>query len=185
VVKPTSFVAGQRGQWRIDAVRAVSGGGLKLAPYLAVTDGSQTPPLSQVSWTLRGTTSSVRYASRLEAEQLSTIQPPLGRNTARLAALIPIRKSEKWWSLAQDERLGIFQDSVHIGIGIEYLPAIARRLYHGRDLGEPFDFLTWFEFSEEASPQFDTLLDRLRGTAEWEYVDREVEVRLRLREPDY
>src|SRR2546428_7160638 len=28
-----------------------------------------------------------------------------------------------------------------------YLPAIARRLYHCRDLGEPFDFLTWFEYA--------------------------------------
>jgi hypothetical protein len=182
VATATSFVAGHTGQWKIDTVRAVSGRGLEFAPYLAVTDGVETPLFSQVTWTLRGTTSSVRYTSRLEAELLSPIQPPLGRNTACLAALIPIRKSERWWSLAQDERLGIIQASLHIGIGIEYLPAIARRLYHSRDLGESFDFLTWFEFSEGASSQFDILLNRLRGTKEWEYVDREVEVRLRLRE---
>jgi hypothetical protein len=27
---------------------------------------------------------------------------------------------------------------------MKYMAAVARRLYHARDLGEPFDFLTWF-----------------------------------------
>ncbi len=152
---------------------------------MTVADAHEPCLSSQVTWTLRGTASSARYTNRLETERLSTIQPPLGRNTARMAVLIPIRKSESWWSLAQDERLGVIQASAHVGIGMDYLPAIARRLYHSRDLGEPFDFLTWFEFSEDASPQFDTLLDRLRATEEWQYVEREVEIRLRMREPGY
>ena len=32
---------------------------------------------------------------------------------------------------------------------------MARRLRHGRDLGEPFDFLTWFEFDPEHAKAFD------------------------------
>ncbi len=55
----------------------------------------------------------------------------------------PIRKSEAWWSLPQDERRANFEErSRHIATGLKYLPAVARRLLHSRDLGEPFDFLT-------------------------------------------
>ena len=43
----------------------------------------------------------------------------------------------------------------HIATGLEYLPAVARRLHHGRDLGEPFDFLTWFEFAPEHAAAFE------------------------------
>ncbi len=32
---------------------------------------------------------------------------------------------------------------------MRYLLAVARRLYHCRDLGEPFDFLTWFEYAPQ------------------------------------
>jgi hypothetical protein len=62
---------------------------------------------------------------------------------------------------------------------MKYLPAIARRLHHCRDLGtpEPFDFLTWFEFAPEAQSAFDELLAALRATEEWKYIDREVELR--------
>ena len=98
---------------------------------------------------------------------------------ATLAALIPITKSAAWWSLAQDERREILEDrSRHIAIGLEYLPAVARRLHHGRDLGEDFDFLTWFEFPQSAVADFDELLRRLRATEEWTYVEREVDIRV-------
>jgi hypothetical protein len=59
-----------------------------------------------------------------------------------------------------------------------YLPRIARRLYHARELGEAFDFLTWFEFAPEHAEAFDELVEILRSRAEWGYVEREVEVRL-------
>ena len=110
-------------------------------------------------------------------------QPPLNRPTADRAALIPIRKTPSWWALAQDERRNIMTAGGHITpIGTAALPAVARRLHHCRELGTveepPFDFLTWFEYSAEDEPVFDTLLANLRATPEWEYVDREVEVRL-------
>lgn len=93
--------------------------------------------------------------------------------------MLPIRKSDAWWDLPQDERRIILEDrSHHIRIGLDYLPAIARRLYHCRDLGEPFDFVTWFEFAPAASTAFEELLGRLRATEEWSYVQREVDVRL-------
>lgn len=108
-------------------------------------------------------------------------QPSLGRTHATCAALIPLRKSAAWWGLTQDERRLILEDrSAHIATGLRYLPAIARRLYHCRDLSEqePFDFLTWFEFAPADAPAFDALLAALRATEEWTYVDREVEIRL-------
>ena len=78
-------------------------------------------------------------------------------------------------------KLRIFEErSHHTQIGMEYLPAIARRLHHCRDLGgiEPFDFLTWFEFAKADSAAFDDLVAALRATDEWKYVERESEIRV-------
>jgi hypothetical protein len=63
---------------------------------------------------------------------------------------------------------------------MNYLPAVARRLHHCRDLGpdEPFDFLTWFEYAPSDSAAFEELVQALRASPEWEYVDREVDIRL-------
>lgn len=108
-------------------------------------------------------------------------QPPLGRPFARLAALILIQKSDAWWRLPQDERRAIFEEqSEHVRTGMMFLPAIARRLHHCRDLGpsEPFDFLTWFEYAAADANAFDDLLFRLRKTVEWSYVTREIDIRL-------
>jgi hypothetical protein len=55
---------------------------------------------------------------------------------------------------------------------------IARQLYHGRDLGEPFDFLAWFEYAPEHIALFEDLVGMLRATEEWTYVEREVDVRV-------
>lgn len=149
---------------------------LAAAPRLAI-NGSQADDAGL--WTLRGTTSNQRYTTRAEANALTQRQQGLGRPAATRAALIPIRKTQDWWVLAQDERRTILEDtSRHIAIGMEYLPGIARRLHHGRELGEPFDFLTWFEFSPDDEPAFDKLLARLRASAEWTYVDREIDLRL-------
>jgi len=136
---------------------------------------------AQASWQLRGVVSNERYVTEEERVGLVARQAPLGRASASHAVLIPIRKSAKWWSLAQDQRRAIIEeDSRHIAIGMEYLPAVARRLHHCRDLpGEqPFDFLTWFEFAPDQESAFDELLHRLRSTHEWDYVDRELELRL-------
>jgi chlorite dismutase len=104
-------------------------------------------------------TSHARYVERPEKVQLDASSPVLDRAEASYAALIPIKKSAEWWALPQDERRDIFEArSHHIADSMKYLPRIARRLYHSRDLGEPFDFLTWFEFAPEHSQAFDDLL---------------------------
>ena len=84
-------------------------------------------------------------------------------------------------SRADREDLGraiLEERSRHIATGLRYLPAVARRLHHARELGEPFDFLTWFEYAPAAADEFEELVASLRGTEEWSYVDREVDIRL-------
>lgn len=123
--------------------------------------------------------SSERYVRRTERSALVARQLPLGRSEATCAALIPITKSPTWWDLPQDERRAIFEERAHhIMTGLAYLPAIARRLYHSRELAEPFDFLTWFEYAPASSDRFEELVTKLRKTAEWTYVEREIDIRL-------
>jgi hypothetical protein len=175
-----SFAGGEYGSWRVEESRAVSGAPLAQVNRVdVVADGG--PVAASSSWCLRGITSNDRYVTRTEKAALLASQPGLGRPEATRAALIPIRKSDTWWALTQDERRAIFEEqSAHIRIGMKYIPAVARRLHHCRDLGgsEPFDFLTWFEYSSAHAEAFDALLEELRGSAEWRYVDREVDIRL-------
>ena len=178
-----SFVGGNIGCWRIIRSIGVTGAPLSEATRLDVLANTEIKPRLATGWALRGITSNERYVTREEKNQLAVVQQGLGRPEARCAALIPIRKNAAWWTLTQDERRHIFEErSRHNGIGMQYLPAIARRLHHCRDLSgdEPFDFLTWFEFAPEHELEFDRLLDALRATEEWTYVEREAEVRLIL-----
>jgi chlorite dismutase len=174
-----AFAAVASGTWRIDRMEAVLGDGLPTAERLAVIEGKAAAVPTAASWVLRGATSNTRYTNRSELEALVARQEGLARPQATRAALIPIRKTEAWWALAQDERRALFEErSRHIAIGLEYLPAVARRLHHSRELGEPFDFLTWFEYAPEHADAFDELVRRLRETEEWRYVDREIDIRL-------
>jgi hypothetical protein len=174
-----TFAAGETGPWRIVRNEAVSGEGLNKASCLAMHEGGADN--APAVWRLSGVTSNTRYTTRAETDALGARQEGLGRRQANCAALIPIRKSAAWWDLAQDERRAIVEErSRHIAIGLDYLPAVARRLHHCRDLGaaEPFDFLTWFEYSPDDEAAFEALLTELRATEEWRFVEREVDVRV-------
>jgi chlorite dismutase len=173
-----TFVGGGSGPWRIVRNEPVRGEGLPTASQLEVVERGRPPG---GTWTLRGVVSYERYVNTSEQSELRERSPALGRPTATNAALIPIRKSDSWWALPQDERRAIFEErSRHIATGLRYVPAIARRLHHGRDLGEPFDFLTWFEYAPADATAFEDLVGMLRETEEWRYVVREVDVRLLL-----
>lgn len=173
------FIAGDTGPWRITDIRQVIGDSLPAADRLEMTSDQ---PGENSRWILRGVTSNERYVTREEKKLLAEKQQALGRDHATCAALIPIKKSAAWWALTQDERRQIFEEqSRHTHIGLEYLPAVARRLHHCRDLSfdEPFDFLTWFEFAPNDEAAFDRLVGELRTSPEWQYVEREVDIRLR------
>jgi chlorite dismutase len=178
----TVFAAAERGSWRIASCTAVIGDALASAPMLSVAQTaavSSAPPDALPRWSLAGVASHVRYVERPEKTALTRIQAGLGRPEASCAAMIPIRKSQAWWDLTQEERRAVFEaQSHHIAKSLKYLPAIARQLYHARDLGQPFDFITWFEFAPEHAAQFDDLVAMLRATPEWAYVTREVDLRL-------
>src|SRR5262249_5067457 len=125
-------------------------------------------------------TSNDRYVTRNEKERLVRKQAALGRRGANHLALLPIRKSAKWWALTQDERRAGFEgEAKHCAIGLKYPPGIARRLPHCRNLGEsePFDFLTLFDFAKTDAKAFDEMLAELRATEEWKFVEREVDIR--------
>ncbi len=175
ILQPTVFVAGAQGSWSIERVVPVAGEALAVAPRLAVHEGESQ--VAAGAWSLRGIAGHVRYVERREKTALDPVSPPLGRSEATCAVLIPIRKSPQWWALTQDERREIFEArSHHIADSMPYLPRIARRLYQARELSQPFDFLTWFEFAPEHTQAFDDLLGMLRSREEWTFVEREVEV---------
>lgn len=173
-----SFSGGTQGEWVVTRQGTYRGQGLATVKRVAVRQGAEAGP-SGALWTLTGVVSNVRYATAAELKALAARQEGLGRPEAKCAALIPIKKSQRWWNLAQDERRRIFEEtSHHNAIGMEYLPAIARRLHHCRDLGGEFDFLTWFEYAPNHAEAFEELVARLRKSPEWEYVEREVDLRL-------
>ena len=176
------FIASRTGPWIIERSTSICGDPLPWAPRLAVAADS-APDLPEAGpWSLRGITSNERYVTRAEKIALAARQEGLSRVQATHAALIPIRKNAAWWAMTQDERRHILEEqSQHIAIGLKYLPAIARRLHHCRDLGssEPFDFITWFEFAPADTGAFNELLAALRASPEWQYVDREVDIRLK------
>ena len=174
-----SFIGGTEGPWRVTSCEAVIGASLETVQKLNVVNAPSSSLAVRGAWVLQGFTSNVRYAERHEINQLRAKQEGLGRPTSSCAALIPIKKSAEWWTMSQEERRAIFEaQSHHTEIGLAYLPQIARQLHHSRDLGEPFDFLTWFEFAPEHTPAFNKLLVQLRASKEWAYVEREVDIRL-------
>jgi len=176
-----AFVGGKAGGWSVVEAKAVVGDALPVVERLDIVNAAVATLPDGGKWVLRGVTSNERYLTRSEKEQLVKKQAALGRPEAILSALIPIRKNAKWWSLTQEERRAIFEESSnHIKIGLKYLPAVARRLHHCRDLGEsePFDFLTLFDYAKTDATAFDDLVAALRATEEWKFVEREVDIRL-------
>jgi chlorite dismutase len=174
-----SFVGGAAGRWQVTSMAAVMGTPLETVSLIDMREEDVSTLSTGAAWVLRGVTSYERYVNRAEQQSLIAAQPPLDRPEATCAALIPVKKSARWWALPQDERRTIFEESSHhIQTGLQYLPAIARRLHHCYELGEPFDFLTWFEYAPQNAESFEQLTRTLRSTEEWAFVEREIDIRL-------
>ena len=175
-----SFVGGKKGRWAVMSAKAITGEALPTVERIDYVHGAVGAVPADGKWVLRGVTTNERYSTRAEKEKIS-IQVPLGRPEANWGAFIPIRKNAKWWALTQDERRAVFQErSKHINIGFRYLPAVARRLIHCRDMpgNEPFDFITVFDYAKKDASSFDDMMAELRATEEWKYVEREVDLRV-------
>ena len=175
----TYFVGVEDGPWIVQSIASISGE--TLPPVSSIKIIQSAISVEHKNWCLAGVAGHARYTTREEKNKLVAQESSLGRAEATRAALIPIKKSPEWWQMTQDERRKIFEEqSQHIAKSMKYLPAIARKLYHSRDLGQEFDFLTWFEFSPEHEFYFNELLRELRSSFEWSYVTREIDVRLRF-----
>jgi chlorite dismutase len=178
--KLISFIGGDTGCWETLSLTAVAGETLAKSARLNIVKGEDHESSIGSLWTLKAVVSNLRYTNRSEKNALDQNSRALGQPEYDYAALIPIKKSDEWWALTQDERRKIFEeDSQHIRISSKYLSMISRQLHHCRDLGEPFDFLTWFEFSSGHAHAFDELLNALRKTEEWKFVTREIDIRFK------
>ena len=174
-----NYVGGSTGSWRVISMTTHSGAPLKTATHVEIVNGGVSRNPTGSSWVLRGVVRNTRFVTREERPVLESRFLKQGPVESTCAALIPIRKSAAWWNLEHDERQEIIDArSRQLGTGMRFLPAIARRFLYGRDLGEPFDMVTWFEYSSRDQSIFDDLAGALRSSMEWQYIEREVDIRL-------
>jgi hypothetical protein len=144
-------------------------------------ESQSAPPPSGGVVSLVGTTQHLLYTSESQQSELLQVSR---REPGQVVVLIPIGKSEAWWSMPQDRRRQHFQGTAqhegHTAIGARFADRIYRRLYHARYLpGSEWDFLTYFEMHREETGAFRELLSRLRDPAvnpEWSFVNRETEI---------
>jgi chlorite dismutase len=157
---------------RVNKYTVKQGAGLFATGSILFRIESETP----IESGLRGVVQHLHYTTLDERTDLvkrsRTELPPSPDMTA---VLIPIRKSEDWWALAHDQRGEHFHKK-HTPIGSPYVEMIFRKLYHSRYYGSGYDFLTYFEFPNDATETFRKLLRELRETEEWKYVVDEFEV---------
>jgi hypothetical protein len=107
------FAGGDAGRYRVEHMVCVRGEALPVVTRVAVHERTPPPADAAASWLLSGSTGHVRYVEQCEKAALAAVQPALGRPEATRAALIPIRKSDAWWELAQDERRALLEPRSH------------------------------------------------------------------------
>lgn len=179
--RATTFIGRKTGSMFVVSHTTLAGPPIALVNSVDMVAGIATDLPADAAWALHGVTSHDHYTTREEKTELISKQAPVGRTEATSAALILLRKNPEWWALTQDERRAILEaDLHHIAIGMRYLPAVARRLLHCRDLADeaPFDFIGFLDFAPESQAAFDRMLEELRATKEWSFMDREIDIRL-------
>ncbi len=178
-----SYMGGTTGPWRITKAVTHCGLPLKNATHVEITSGQNHRVPAGTAWVLSGVVRNSRYVTREERIPLESNQPSFSNEDATCAALIPIRKSMTWWNLGRNERREIREaGSESLTTVMKFLPAIARKLRPGRAWGEKFDSVTWFEYAPQDASIFDAMVDVLRSSEEWRYVEREIDIRL-VRDP--
>ena len=100
------FAGGESGRWRVVGMSAIAGAPIEEVSRVEVLAAGETLPPAGSRWVLRGVTSNERYVARPERTELVGRQPPLERPNALYAALIAIRKSERWW-IRRNARRGV------------------------------------------------------------------------------
>lgn len=172
----------QRTRYRVDQIVVVSGSGterVRPGDTLWRIDGAPRAVFEKAPFI--GSTQHLVYTDIDVRSRLVAIS---STGSGPTAVLIPIRKSNDWWALAQDQRHAHFRASTlrpgHVAIGERFATCIYRRLYHARYLpGSDWDFLTYFEFSPANRAAFIDLLAQLRDprqNPEWRFVEEEIEI---------
>lgn len=103
-----------------------------------------------------------------------------------IGVFTPQSKTKEWWEmdwmrreslfLARYDEHGNVVAKGHTLAAAAGIPCVTRRLYHhpqGYDLDSGYDFIGYFEFSEDASPIFRQVMTNLRDTTqnpEWSFV---------------
>ncbi len=157
---------------------------VRVETKMPISIGELSSPSSVIQF--YGVTQDLHYTSDAQRQELDKrSRPELEPSNHSTAVLIPIRKSEEWWELAQDQRQAYFRKTEerrgHTAIGLKYVDRVFRKLYHSRYLHAAlgYDFLTYFEFEDIYEKDFTTLIAELRDTRvnpEWVYVNREFEI---------
>ena len=121
------------------------------------------------------------YVQRREKESLALIQPPLGRVTSTLAAIDPdpeICRRGGIWRRTNGEQSSK-SGAHHISDGMRYLPAIAAALVPVARARSALRFLDLVRVSRPPTPSVQReMTAALPATEEWQYVEREVDIRL-------
>jgi len=144
---------------------------------------------SEASRSLFAVQATIQHLVYTSGEQRNELVARSSKGSGPLAVIIPLRKTDAWWALAQDERQAFFVPGKHgrghAAIGFPYADRIFRRLYHARYAApataraERWDFVTYFEFTPDDEGLFRSLLGELRDPAinpEWAFVEREMEI---------
>ena len=173
------YVGGTSGSWCVESTETFSGPELKPVTHLEIIGGRIGRAPQGTAWILPAIVSSTRYITREEPRSMAAMKSRFPQDGTPSAALVLIRKSAEWWDLAGEERRDIIEArSRQVDARLRTLPAIARRFTLHRDGSDAFDFLTWFEFDAQDSAVIDDLASAIRATDEWNYVEREIEIRL-------
>lgn len=174
--------------------------GIGAARYVVHLSANYRPRLDEVTCDLKrrvagsadviildGAERSTRYSS---AEMHNfAYKPALSRQSGRVARnaiIVPMSKTSAWWEQSALERHSYFyphhEDSSgspvkgHAKAAEAGIPKIYRKLYHNPDgyqRQNEFDFITYFECTDENVPVFDQICRALRDerqNPEWKYV---------------
>jgi hypothetical protein len=184
-----------------DETAGHAGAWLPGARYVVQVSSKYRPRLVEIEQELRrrladgaeiaaidGAVRQPRYSSAEMQHFIQRTAPP--RRSGRVscnAIILPMRKQRDWWDQSPLERHAYFYPHMdrhsggmargHAHAAEAGLPLLFRKVYHNPDgyqrPGE-FDFITYFECSDDALPVFDHVCASLRDVSqnpEWRFVE--------------
>ena len=156
---PVVIAGGASGAWQVDRIDPVRGPSLDRVARVAVFDGAAAiaaGSTADAAWILRGTTGHVRYLEQHENRAgVDPARPRSPGGDARRAD--PDPQGRRVVGARAGRAAGASRGSARATSrsACATCPRLRGACYHSRELGEPFDFLTWFEFAPEHASAFE------------------------------